>query len=290
MSLATISLCFLAIVFVIPNAAATVEFSERAGKGINDTTINRPGAGTEDLQPEEQSRDLTSASPSTDSNIMDTVSLSPSEEIYCNADLVDDNTFQGYAIKAGTNKSDLIAGTINKDLIMGMDGDDQIIGLGEGDIICGGKGNDELYGESGNKMTVPRPGKDIIFGQEGNDLIRGGPGSDSLQGGSGDDLFLGNEGNDYILAGHGNDKAFGHEGNDIIQGSNGNDEFAGGDGDDKLYGGNGDDSLVGEYDMTSSVDYGDDLLDGGPGIEDSCYDGGGKTFQNCEFMHSYIAK
>ena len=290
MSLALIALGFLVIIFVIPNAAATIEFSERAGKETNDTTINSAGSDkTDDLQPEEQSRDLTSPSPSTDSSIMDTESLSPSEENYCDADLINENTYQGYTIKAGTNNADLLSGTPNKDLILGLDGDDQIVGLGEGDIICGGKGNDELYGDLGYKMKVPRPGKDIIFGQEGNDLIRGGPGSDSLQGDSGDDLFWGNEGNDYILAGDGNDKATGSDGNDIVQGSNGNDELYGGTGDDKLYGGNGDDVLV-DFDQYSNVDYGDDLLDGGPGINDSCYDGGEKTFQNCEFVHSSIPK
>ena len=182
MSLALIALSFL-VIFVIPNAAATIEFSDRVGKETNDTTINSAGSDkTDDFQPEEQSRDLTSPSPSTDSSILDTESLSPSEENYCNADLVDDNTYQGYTIKAGTNNADQLSGTPNKDLILGLDGDDQIVGLGEGDIICGGKGNDELYGDLGYKMKVPRPGKDIIFGQEGNDLIRGGPGSDSTSG------------------------------------------------------------------------------------------------------------
>ena len=52
----------------------------------------------------------------------------PNEVEYCNADLVDDNTFQAYTIKAGTDNADELIGTANKDLILGLDGDDWIMG------------------------------------------------------------------------------------------------------------------------------------------------------------------
>jgi Ca2+-binding RTX toxin-like protein len=281
LALGLIALCFLVIIFVIPNAAATIEFSkERAEKETNDTTNNRPGSDKpeeqEDLQPEEQSRDLDSSSPSTDSNIMDAESLFPSEENYCNADLVDENTFQGYTIKTGTNNADQLFGTSNKDLILGLDGDDMIYGSGDDDIICGGKGHDYLFGESHPNVIIRQPGnpgKDLIFGQEGNDTINGGPGNDILQGGSGNNFFVGDQGNDYILGGGGADYGFGGGGNDVIYGSNGISVLRGNDGNDKLYGGNGKDYFEGGE--------GDDLMDGGPG-QDTCYDTDQKTFLNCE--------
>lgn len=188
----------------------------------------------------------------------------PNEEEYCNADLVDDNTFQGYTIKAGTDNADQLIGTANKDLILGLDGDDQIQGSGGDDIICGGNGQDHLVGDS-----YPNVGQDHLVGESYPNVIISQPGN------LGKDFIFGQEGNDTINSNEELERDYGDPG-DILYGGPGDDAVTGNDSNDKLSGGDGNDGL--------DAGDGNDLLDGGPG-DDWCYDNQVETFPtflNCE--------
>ncbi len=161
----------------------------------------------------------------------------PTESHYCKVDLVDDSTFLGYTIKAGTDNNDQLIGTANKDLILGLDGDDWIHGSGGDDIICGGNGNDHLFGESYPNVIIRQPGnpgKDFIFGQEGNDIINNGEELERDYGDAGDILY-GGPGDDAITGNDGNDKLSGGNGKDTLDGGDGKDQLDGGLGDDRCY-------------------------------------------------------
>jgi Ca2+-binding RTX toxin-like protein len=178
--------------------------------------------------------------------------------------LVDDNTFQGYTIMAGTDNADQLIGTANKDLILGLDGDDKIQGSGADDIICGGNGQDHLVGDS-----YPNVGQDHLLGGSYPDVIISQPGT------LGKDFIFGQEGNDIINSNEELERDYGDPG-DILYGGPGDDAVTGNDGNDKLSGGDGNDNL--------DAGDGKDQLDGGPG-DDGCYDNQVETipiFLNCE--------
>ena len=82
----------------------------------------------------------------------------------------------------------------------------------------------------------------------------------TITGTSGDDEITGTPGDDVIVSG---------DGNDTIQGREGNDRVCGGAGDDMIRGGSGlaeSDDEDG-FGPNPPIDSGDDLLDGGPGID-----------------------
>jgi Ca2+-binding RTX toxin-like protein len=193
-------LAFLSILFFATN---DVEASLSDLENIKPADPNRPeteSPTTDSTEPDTNSRTQDEAESTQDeaeSGVANT-QLYQTEENYCNDNVIDDITFQGYAVKVGTNNPDRLYRTPNKDLILGLGGNDLIIGSGDGDIICGGTGDVYLLGESYREIILRQPGSpgnDVIFGQDGKDYIIGGLGNDFLLGGSGDYSIDGAQGN-----------------------------------------------------------------------------------------------
>ena len=86
--------------------------------------------------------------------------------------------------------------------------------------------------------------------------VVGGDGTDELKGGE--------DHNSTLDGGAGNDKLESQDADDTLIGGPGNDELLGSGGSDKLMAGEGDDYLRPD---TNSANPGDDLVDGGPGID-----------------------
>jgi Ca2+-binding RTX toxin-like protein len=138
-------------------------------------------------------------------------------------------------------------------------GNDTVHGGSGDDVIRGGYGNDTLYGDSGNDYLIGGGGDDKLFGGSGNDVLDSGTGNNQLDGGSGDDRLYAMAGNDVLNGGSGNDYLDAGAGNDVLIGGTGNDILHGGAGDDNLDGGTGNDVLVGGA--------GKDILTGGAGAD-----------------------
>ena len=97
---------------------------------------------------------------------------------------------------------------------------------------------------------------DIFIGNSHDNTLKGGIGWDWLDGAGGDDSLNGGSGNDVLLGG---------AGNDVLQGNGDDDFLSGGEGADQLMGGQGDDTLEG------SPAYGNDVLNGGEGVDTASY-------------------
>ena len=74
------------------------------------------------------------------------------------------------------------------DLINGGDGHDQITGLSADDELHGGEGNDLIQGDDTDLSTPD--GADRLYGDNGADVLIGGRGNDILDGGAGDDILI----------------------------------------------------------------------------------------------------
>ncbi|MCP3977301.1 MAG: hypothetical protein GY720_22660 [bacterium] len=114
-------------------------------------------------------------------------------------------------------------------------------------------GNDD-FRMTTNFSGLAFPGKVKVEGGSGKDKLRGSLGKQVLKGGSGKDLLVGKEGRDRLFGNGGDDKFSGGKGGDFIHGGSGADDAAGGSGSDK-------------FDME---DGNVDIVDGGPGTNDSC--------------------
>lgn len=119
---------------------------------------------------------------------------------------------------------------------------------------CGGS-DVTIAGTSGDDRLRGTPGRDVIAAFGGNDVIFGLGGNDSICDGEGDDRVHAGAGRDSIETVAGMDTVFGERGGDFLY------AFATDAGDltDSFYGGPGDDIL--------GDDYGDDLTDGGEGVD-----------------------
>jgi Ca2+-binding RTX toxin-like protein len=115
-------------------------------------------------------------------------------------------------------------------------------------------------GTATSEAAVPRcrGARATIVGTDGRDVLRGTPRRD---------VIVGRAGNDRILGSDGSDRICGNIGRDEIRGGRGSDRIFGGGSNDRMYGGPGSDRFD-EYDA------GDDLFDGGPGL-DLLHMGGG---------------
>ncbi|MEO1295766.1 MAG: calcium-binding protein [Cyanobacteria bacterium J06636_16] len=114
------------------------------------------------------------------------------------------------------------------------------------------------------------PEQNPLIGGGGNDIIQGNEGNDFLSGEAGDDLVAGAEGNDTLLGGAGNDELSGGRGFDILIGGAGNDILGGGLDADTLTGGAGNDafrylilpqSTLGDLDVITDLNVGEDVID-----------------------------
>lgn len=136
--------------------------------------------------------------------------------------------------------------------------------------VTGTSGNDYLTVDT-SKLTLVRGGSGddylVLGGQapDGFNACFGGDGNDVLQGGTRKDFLYGEAGNDFLIAGPGNDYLDAGSGNDVVFGGSGRDEIKGGSGSDKLYGEAGADIIHAEGDT------GNDLVDGGEGIDVAYY-------------------
>ncbi|NEQ52761.1 MAG: calcium-binding protein, partial [Leptolyngbya sp. SIO3F4] len=178
---------------------------------------------------------------------------------------------------------------------LGPAGNDTISGGSGIDIISGDGGDDHLSGDNGNDVILGGGDKDIAFGGEGSDFIAGdlffldgqtlntsdgeltlgsGPANDDiLSGGNGDDVITGDGGDDTIDGGDNSinkfDILFGGGGNDTVNGNAGNDlvigDFLGLQGSIDVYNPDSPDSLLVRIPIDSTVDEGNDNLNGGDG-------------------------
>lgn len=143
-----------------------------------------------------------------------------------------------------------------------------IKGTNAADSIVGTDELDRLYGFGGNDLLLGSGEHDRLFGGRGDDILRAA-GASYLYGGAGNDSLFGNTGNDALYGGAGDDRLFGEAGNDLLVGGNGADYSSAGSGDDTLLGGAGDDGFdfVEGGSAFPVVAVGNDLIDGGPGID-----------------------
>ncbi len=164
----------------------------------------------------------------------------------------------------GTEADDVLKGTGGKDVICGYQGDDVIKSLAGRDTVYGGAGKDrirggpgadELHGEAGNDRIHGGLDGDQLYGQMGNDRLLGQGWADSLSGAYGDDVLVG---------GHGSDYAYDSYGSDVAVLGAGNDQWYSDRGEDTVYAGRGNDLCITVFD-----DEPGDVIDGGPGIEDT---------------------
>lgn len=181
------------------------------------------------------------------------------------------------------------------DVIVAGDGDDLVFGSGYDDVVAGDGGSDLLWGMEGNDIMVGGAGGDVLVGDvdgvdyallqtQGSDVPPVIYGKDFLDGGDGDDILLGGGAGDALYGGAGNDVLAGDGSSGLLlDGSyanhlvssvqQGDDFLDGGDGDDTLTGAGGDDILMGGA--------GADMLDGGSG-NDSFSAGAGDTVTDSE--------
>lgn len=200
----------------------------------------------------------------------------------------------GNDLLSGGEGADSIDGGSGNDTIAGGSGDDAVEGGAGADMIDGGGNNDTLTGGEGNDTVLGGGGADTIRDGDGSgdDSYAGGAGIDTLDygaatgpvtidvqnetavgGGTGSDSFTGLEiyrgggGNDILLGGDEADFLRGGDGADLILGNDGDDDLAGDEGDDSLQGGGGDDRFE------ARSDAGNDVIDGGEGIDTLDYSG-----------------
>ncbi len=126
---------------------------------------------------------------------------------------------------------------------------------------------------------------DYLTGSAADNAIDGGDGGDVLVGGLGRDVIMGGDGNDFLVgdtlglstdsnADNSADLLSGGAGSDVVIGGAGNDVLSGGDGDDTLSNGsfattvfNSSFGLSVDRGNLIRVDGGDDVIDGGEGID-----------------------
>lgn len=171
----------------------------------------------------------------------------------------------------GTAGNDTLTGTTNPDGILALDGDDTVDAKEGDDGVCAGDGNDTINGATGNDTLLGEGGDDVLTGASGNDVLDGGPGMDRLVE-SGDVDFtltdtsltsvgIGNPSSDSLVSIERATLSGGASANDIdASGFSGAVIAAAGEGDDGLLGAAG-----------------NDVLDGGPGL-DTLFDFGNVSF------------
>ena len=133
----------------------------------------------------------------------------------------DDLDWATYLTASNAIRADLSI-TGPQDTGQGRDTFINIEGLAGGayaDILRGDGGYNMLSGNGGDDFLDGRGGEDSIAGDAGNDELRGGDGDDHLFGGSGNDIMFGEAGNDEFAMGSENG-AF-TAGDDIVDGGAG---------------------------------------------------------------------
>lgn len=170
----------------------------------------------------------------------------------------------GNDVLSGGPMNDILGGGEGRDEVRGEGGDDAIrVDLGFLGVTACDSGDqpftfERLDGGPGADFIEGGPGSDVILGGEDDDILRAYAGSDRLEGGDGSDTMLGMEGTDTVSAGGGSDFLFGGEDNDELDGGSGNDSLG-------LTIRHDADGLADGTAVVTSVETGDDRLDGGDG-------------------------
>jgi Ca2+-binding RTX toxin-like protein len=212
----------------------------------------------------------------------------------------------------GSPNDDSLKATEEADVIVGLGGDDTIPGLGGNDLICGGPGNDVLYGQTGRDRVAGGPGRDQVSGGGGRNRVEGGPdfdyanyylspvgvdvdlatgtasgegtdaltGIESVFGSQLADSITGDAGSNYVQPFGGNDAVTGGGGLDIVfdgvgplgSGTDGDDVFDGGDGLDAVAYSEAPGPVVASLAAKSATGNGNDTISGMEGIWGSAYD------------------
>jgi Ca2+-binding RTX toxin-like protein len=194
--------------------------------------------------------------------------------------------------------TDTLTGRGGSDSLHGDEGNDDILGNAGQDALEGGAGDDTLDGGAEDDRAVyrfsdlavevdlPESGPTPTTGQgaagENDSLLS----IENAEGSFHDDVLTGNSATNILEGGGGTDTLNGQGGFDVLSGGDGGDFLNGGPGDDFLTGGAGNDSLFGEGDddrLQGDDDFdfpglppvlderGNDVLDGGPGIDSAAY-------------------
>ena len=150
-----------------------------------------------------------------------------------------------------------------------------------------GVGTDTL---SGIENLIGGDFRNRFFGNDVANRFVGGTGIDTLVGGGGQDILFGGTGNDLLVGdaltvgdlSHANrdDYLDGGDGSDMIIGGQGNDTLVGGTGNDSLLNGSRPVTLTITGSVVSSgatFDGGNDVIDGGEGIDHAVLQFGGRT-------------
>jgi Ca2+-binding RTX toxin-like protein len=165
------------------------------------------------------------------------------------------------AVFRGNARNNNYIGTSAADIFYGFAGNDTFTGGAGGDMFLGGDGIDTVsYLTARARVIASMVGPGSNIGDARGDRYNS---IEILIGSIFDDILEGNAAANRLTGAGGNDILFGNGGNDTLVGGLGTNGF---DGNDKLYGGAGNDFFLG-------IGTGNDLFDGGDGVDTVSYAG-----------------
>jgi Ca2+-binding RTX toxin-like protein len=154
----------------------------------------------------------------------------------------------------GTNGNDSLVGTSVADTIQGLDGNDTLVGNAGNDTLNGGNGNDRYVVGTGD-VLADSGGTDTVessitwtLGAGFENLVLTGTTSTSGHGNALSNVITGSAGSNWLRGLEGNDTISAGAGNDVINMSNG-----------------------------SGASYGNDVIDGGDGVDTLDYGAAART-------------
>jgi len=165
-------------------------------------------------------------------------------------------------------------------LIAAGDGANHIIDKGPGgDTLVGGAGAESLKVTLGDNMLIAGTGENTLVGGVGHDTLIGG-GSSLLEAGSGGSTLLGGLGDPSSDSRHHHERSHhsnsapapsdtlkGGSGADLLQVTHGDNLLIAGSGHDTITGGDGHDTIFGGGHDTINLNYGNEFVQGGSGVD-----------------------
>ena len=166
--------------------------------------------------------------------------------------------------------------------------------------LGGGAGDDRIYGEGGNDTLYGGADRDLLHGNDGEDVVHGETGADEAWGDADSDELFGGTEDDVVFGNGADDDVHGSEGSDLLVG--GHPDPSGKDTGDRLFGGPDNDRIYGDdvtitlggngrFDASDAVSfvpsadpttYGDDVADGGTGLDEIHGQDGGDELWGAE--------
>ncbi|REL30842.1 beta strand repeat-containing protein [Thalassotalea euphylliae] len=184
----------------------------------------------------------------------------------------------------GSQHNDQLTGNTANNLLVGGDGNDMLTGGLGNDSLIGGTGNDTANYSSATGSVVVDLASNLAQGADGTDLLSsienvvGSAHNDVLLGNNGDNLLTGGLGNDSLVGGAGNDTASYQDSIGGVDVDLANNNATGAAGNDTLVqieniiGSVHNDKLIGNsLANTLTGGLGNDILDGGDGIDTASY-------------------